>query len=106
MVEMIGSLDESEVIALAVISGFSEEIFFRGAVQLAWGWPWALVLFVLCYTSGQRSFVYWTAFAVVQGAVFGGLMLLRGNLTAPIIGHMVTSAIALRGLMATPDASR
>ncbi|HVR27990.1 MAG TPA: hypothetical protein VMS86_00525, partial [Thermoanaerobaculia bacterium] len=34
---VLGSLDASQAVGLALLSGFAEELFFRGAVQGAWG---------------------------------------------------------------------
>jgi membrane protease YdiL (CAAX protease family) len=40
----------------------------------------------------------WTVFAALAGLLFGGLMLWRGNLLAPMVGHFVVNAINLRSL--------
>jgi membrane protease YdiL (CAAX protease family) len=42
----------------------------------------------------------WTLFAVVAGSLFGGLMLWRGNLLAPVVAHFLVNAVNLSRLAA------
>lgn len=95
---LLGSISTGEALALAVLSGFAEELFFRGAVQGAWGWLPASILFALLHSGPGRAFRFWTLFAGIAGALFGGLMAWRGNLLAPIVGHMLVNAVNLRRL--------
>ena len=97
---LLGTLTRSEVIALAVLSGVAEELFFRGAVQGSWGFAWATVLFALMHTGPSPAFRLWTLFALIAGALFGGLMLWRGNLLAPVTAHFVVNAVNLRRVAA------
>jgi hypothetical protein len=101
---LLGSLTRAEVIALAVISGLAEELFFRGAVQGSWGIYWATALFALLHTGPEPSFRFWTLFAAVAGAIFGGLMLWRGNLLAPVTAHFVVNAVNLGRIAGAPAA--
>jgi membrane protease YdiL (CAAX protease family) len=94
----LGPLTASEAFALALISGFSEELFFRGAVQGQWGWLPATVLFAVLHSGPGRAFRVWTLFAVLAGGLFGGLMLWRGNLLAPVVGHFLVNGVNLRRL--------
>ena len=95
---ILDGLSPSDAFALAVISGFAEELFFRGAVQGSWGVVAATVLFALLHTGPGRPFLLWTAFALLAGAVFGVLALLRGNLLAPIVAHVAVNAVNLTRL--------
>lgn len=95
---VLGPLTPAEAISLAVLSGFAEELFFRGAVQGQWGWLAATVLFAVLHTGPGSAFRVWTLFAVVAGGLFGGLMEWRGNLLAPVIGHFVVNGVNLRRL--------
>jgi membrane protease YdiL (CAAX protease family) len=104
---LLGGLTRGEALALALLSGFAEELFFRGAVQSAFGWLVATVLFALLHGGPGRSFRLWTVFAALAGALFGGLVAWRGNLCAAIVAHILVNAvnllrIAQRG--ATPQA--
>lgn len=95
---VLGPLTVSEAVALALLSGFAEELFFRGAVQGQWGWLPATVLFAVLHTGPGKAFRVWTVFAVVAGGLFGGLMAWRGNLLAPVLGHVLVNGVNLRRL--------
>jgi len=99
LARLLGPLERHEVVALALLSGFAEELFFRGAVQGAWGWFPATVLFTLLHTGPGSTYRAWTAFAGVAGLVLAGLMLWRGNLLAPIVAHTIVNAVNLDQLV-------
>lgn len=94
----LGPITRPEAIGLAVLSGFAEEFFFRGAMQAAWGWPIACLLFTLLHTGRDRSFWLWTVFAGVSGLAFAGLTLWCGNLLPAILAHCIFNAINLSQL--------
>ena len=77
---VLGLARRHQAIGLALLSGFAEELFFRGAVQDAWGFWLATALFAALHTGRERGLLVWTAFALVAGLLFGGLVLWRGNL--------------------------
>jgi membrane protease YdiL (CAAX protease family) len=97
--ELLGDLTESDALALAVLSGFAEELFFRGAVQGSWGLLPATLLFAVLHTGPGRAFRVWTLFAGVAGLALGGLMVWRGNLLAPVLAHFLVNAVNLRRLL-------
>jgi membrane protease YdiL (CAAX protease family) len=96
--EALGPITPSEAMALALLSGFAEELFFRGAVQGSLGWGAATILFGLLHSGPGKAFRLWTLFAVVAGALLGGLMAWRGNLLGPVAGHFLVNAVNLRRL--------
>jgi membrane protease YdiL (CAAX protease family) len=98
LAQALGPLAVSEALALALLSGFAEELFFRGAVQGTLGWVAATLLFGLLHSGPGRAFRLWTAFALLAGAVFGLVMEWRGNLLGPVIGHVLVNAVNLRRL--------
>lgn len=95
---LLGPVSTSEALVLALLSGFAEELFFRGAVQASLGWIPAALLFALLHTGPGRAFRLWTLFALVAGFLLGGMMLWRGNLLAPVTAHALVNGINLRGL--------
>jgi membrane protease YdiL (CAAX protease family) len=101
---VLGTLDASQAVGLALLSGFAEELFFRGAMQDAWGYGWATVLFALLHTGRERGLWLWTAFALIAGAAFGALVLWTGNLLAAIVGHVVVNAVNLTRLTRRAEA--
>jgi membrane protease YdiL (CAAX protease family) len=95
---VLGSIDSQEALALAVLSGFAEELFFRGAVQGAFGshgWLWAALLFALLHTGPGRAYRLWSLFALVAGVVFGLLTVWSGNLLAAVVAHTLVNAVNL-----------
>lgn len=95
LAELLGALRTGEVIGLALLSGFAEELFFRGAVQGAWGWIPATVLFALLHAGPGATFRIWTVFAAIAGLTLAGLMIWRGNLLAPVVAHVMVNGINL-----------
>jgi membrane protease YdiL (CAAX protease family) len=102
LVQLLQGVEGPEVVALAVLSGFAEELFFRGAVQGAWGLLPAALLFALLHTGPAPAFRLWTLFAAIAGLSLGLLMLWRDNLLGPVVAHFVVNAVNLRRLARTP----
>jgi hypothetical protein len=103
--ELLGSIDTSQAVGLALLSGFAEELFFRGAVQDAWGFWIASALFAALHTGRDRGLWVWTAFALIAGLLFGGLVLLAGNLLPAMVAHVVVNAINLGRLARRREAT-
>jgi membrane protease YdiL (CAAX protease family) len=95
---LLGAITLSEAVGLALLSGFAEELFFRGAVQGTLGWVGATVLFGLLHSGPGKAFRLWTLFALLAGLILGGLMVWRGNLLGPFVGHFLVNAVNLRRL--------
>ena len=104
LAEMLGPLKTGEVIGLALLSGFAEEVFFRGAMQGAWGWLPATVLFALLHAGPGHTFRIWTIFAAIAGLTMAGLMVWRGNLLAPVVTHVVVNGVNLGRLSRLSEA--
>jgi uncharacterized protein len=103
----LGPLTLSEALALALLSGFAEELFFRGAVQGSLGWAAATLLFGLLHSGPGRAFRLWALFALLAGGLFGAVMAWRGNLLGPVLGHFLVNAVNLRRLASRPrDSAR
>lgn len=93
---LLGPLTAVQCVALAGVSGFAEEVFFRGALQPRVGWAAASLLFGLAHFAPRRELWPWTLFAVGAGGLLGGLYALTGNLVAPIATHFLVNAVNLR----------
>ena len=92
----LGPLTIGECAALAALSGFAEEAFFRGALQPRIGWLGATALFGLAHWAPRWSLWPWTGFALCAGALLGALFAATGNLVAPITAHAAINAVNLR----------
>ena len=97
-----GELDSSKVFVLALISGFAEELFFRGALQSSIGWVWATLIFTLLHSGPGRIFRIWTLFALIAGLCFAALAHYRGNILAATVAHVLVNWINLQALMSLP----
>ncbi|MEJ2153667.1 MAG: CPBP family glutamic-type intramembrane protease, partial [Gemmatimonadota bacterium] len=69
-----------------------------GAVQGAFGWVVATVLFTVLHTGPGSSFRIWTLFAALAGLAFAGLVVWRQTLLAAIVAHVVVNAVNLHHL--------
>jgi membrane protease YdiL (CAAX protease family) len=98
LAQALGPLSGSEALALALLSGFAEELFFRGAVQGTLGVVGATILFGLLHSGPGKELRLWTLFALLAGGVLGILMVWRGNLLGPVAGHFLVNAVNLRRL--------
>ena len=98
LAEALGPLTLFECMALAVLSGFAEEAFFRGALQPRLGWLAASLAFGLAHYAPRRSLLPWTGFALLAGLLLGALFAATGNLVAPIAAHIAINAVNLRRL--------
>ena len=74
-------------LAAALVSGVSEELFFRGWLLPTAGlWVQAL-LFMLLHPAGRAGWAY-TAYTGLAGLVFGALTLASGSLWPALIAHV------------------
>ncbi len=94
----IGRVEPGEVLVLALLSGFAEELFFRGAMLEAWGPYVSTVLFAVVHGGRGAAFRYWILFALIAGALFATLTLYTTNLLAAIWGHVLVNAVNLSRL--------
>lgn len=93
--ELLGALEPDQALGLALMSGFAEEVFFRGGVQGSWGYAWASLLFALLHSGRERCFLVWTAFAAVAGLLFGALVYWTGVLLPAIAAHALVNGVNL-----------
>ena len=91
----IGPIERGQVLVLALLSGFAEELFFRGAVLSSWGPVIATLLFALVHSGPGKAFRWWTLFALFAGGLFAGLTVFTGNLLAAIVGHVLVNSVNL-----------
>jgi len=82
-------------VLVSIFSGVGEEAFFRGAVQQEFGLVVASVLFGLAHVGPDRRYLVWTAWAVLDGFVFGVLYEVSAGLLAPMLAHSMHNAATL-----------
>jgi membrane protease YdiL (CAAX protease family) len=94
------------IVLLAGLAGLGEELLFRGVIQagLAERMPvWlALAAASLLFGAGHWVSASYAALAALIGAYLGGVLLVTGNLLAPIVAHAVYDVVALTVLARRP----
>jgi len=86
--EIISPLSSTEITLLAVASGLSEELFFRGALQPVVGLLLASVIFGAFHLGPKKVFLAWTFWAFVMGLLLGSIFALTGVLWGPVLAHV------------------
>lgn len=83
-----------DMVLLSFISGFCEEILFRGLLLPKLGIIVSSVCFGIVHMPGSKFWIY-TIWAIGSGALFGWLFLLSGSLWLPIIAHTTNNLIGM-----------
>ena len=91
---LVSVLTWTDIILLAIISGFCEEILFRGIIQKKTGLIMSSLAFGIFHDPScqQKSYII---SAIVTGLILGTLYLKTGSLWAPIMAHVMHNAISL-----------
>lgn len=89
-----------DIVLLALASGTAEELFFRGALQPWLGITVASLAFGLAHLGPTRTYLPWTVWAVVMGAILGVLSWATGSIVGPIVAHVAINAVNLRFVLA------
>jgi len=75
------------LLMLAMLSAFSEELFFRAALQPTVGIGLASVAFGLVHVSPRGQGFAWSLWAGLMGVLFGLLFEASGHLAVPMLAH-------------------
>jgi len=84
-----------EIGILSLLSGFAEELFFRGALQPIIGLIPASLLFGLAHFVPRSPFWPWALQAVFAGFLLGSLYELTHLLYPVVVAHMVTNFVLI-----------
>jgi membrane protease YdiL (CAAX protease family) len=95
LIPMLSDLKPFDLVVLAVLSGFCEEVFFRGVIQPQFGLPLTALAFAILHDPTLRNISY-SMIIFSYGLVLGAIYLFTGgNLWAPIIAHTTHNLISL-----------
>ena len=86
---ILAPLNAGQITVLALLSGFAEELFFRGALQPVVGLWFASLIFGGVHVGPRRILFPWALWAFVMGLLFGLLFELTGVLWGPILAHFL-----------------
>ena len=97
--QALGSLTSDEILVLALLSGFGEEILFRGVLLGRLGLWWSSLLFAAMHFPFRRTLWPWTLFAGVIGVVLGGVTLWAETLWPAIFAHLTINYFNLHDIV-------
>ena len=84
-----------EIAAIGLLSGFAEEIFFRGALQNAVGLIPASLAFGLAHFVPRHPLWNWSLYAAFSGFLLGSLFELTQQLLPAIVAHALTNFVLI-----------
>lgn len=102
---LLRGVDSRQVLYLALLSGFGEEILFRGVLQPRVGWLWASLMFGALHFPIRSTLIPWSLFALVMGFVLAAFTEVFQNLWPAILLHFMINYLNLHDL-AEHQASR
>ena len=95
MGRILGPLTPAQAVYLAALSGFAEELCFRGALWPHLGLAGTSILFGLVHTIPARQLALYPVFAALAGVVFGSLRQATGSVWPAVVAHATVNAINL-----------
>lgn len=94
LVPLFAEMRWFDLVAVAILSGFCEEVFFRGIIQHQFGLFITALAFGLFHDPTFRHISY-SIMAFAAGLFLGWLYIATGNLWVPIAAHIVHNLISL-----------
>lgn len=94
LVPLFSRFDTAGIVVVGVMAGVGEEWLFRGVLLPMIGWVMSSIVFGIAHIGG-RSMIAFGVWASGMGFVLGGLALVTGGLTAPMVAHGVYDMLAL-----------
>lgn len=94
----VRNADDTTLLFMAMASGVSEELFFRGFLTPTVGIIASSLAFGLLHQVRGRARWGWMAWATIMGLLFALLFRATGSLIGPMIAHVYVNAYNLRFL--------
>jgi membrane protease YdiL (CAAX protease family) len=94
LLPLVAELKPTDMVIIAVLSGFCEEVFFRGVAQQQFGLLLTSIAFGLFHDPSFRNLSY-SFLAFLYGLVLGSLFLYTGNIWAPVFAHITHNLVTL-----------
>ena len=95
---LLGGMDSRQVLYLALLSGFGEEILFRAVLQPRLGWFWASLMFGALHFPFRSILIPWSLFALAMGFVLAAFTEVLQNLWPAILLHFMINYLNLHDL--------
>jgi membrane protease YdiL (CAAX protease family) len=91
---LFGDLTLFDLLAVAVLSGFCEEVLFRGVMQNQFG-IWATSLIFALFHCPNLKFLSYGIWVFSAGIFLGWLALQTGSLWTPVLAHATSNCLSL-----------
>jgi len=95
MASFFGPIGVGVAVWLALLSGFVEELCFRGALWPQLGLVGTSVFFAICHVVPMRKLALYPLFAFFAGLLFGLLRARTGSIWSPVAAHVTINALNL-----------
>ena len=100
--QLLGQLTSGQILVLALLSGFGEEILFRGVIHAHLGLWMTALLFGAFHFPYRRLMLPWSCFALLMGVVLGLLTTGFNSLWPAILLHFLINYFNLHDLAQPP----
>jgi len=97
LAELVGPLTEVQIVGIALAAAIGEELFFRGAMQDAWGLWWSAVVFGLLHSG--PGLLLWGVVAFGLGLLFSVMIENGLGLLSVTMAHALINNISLRRMV-------
>lgn len=94
LIPLVADLKPLDILVVAMLSGFCEEVFFRGVAQQQFGIVITSLAFGIFHDPSFRHVSY-SILACLYGFALGYLFQYTGSIWAPIFAHTVHNLISL-----------
>ncbi|MFP4686844.1 MAG: CPBP family intramembrane glutamic endopeptidase [bacterium] len=94
LLKPLGMLGFEDIILISIVSGFAEEMMFRGFIQTRFGIVAASLFFGLIHIWGKKALPY-AIYAIAMGFYLGGFFYYANNLWIPMLAHTVNNLLGL-----------
>ncbi len=91
---MFAEVNPLDILLIALVSGFCEEVLFRGVVQQQCGVIWASVIFGLFHYTGNR-YIFYVFWAGAAGMLLGMCVEHFHTLWVPIVAHVFNNFMSI-----------
>jgi len=92
---ILGQLSFLQILSVALLSGLTEEILFRGILLHYTGFWISSILFGIMHFPVKKTLIPWTVFAILVGFLFAYLMISFNNLAMVSAAHFTVNFINL-----------
>ena len=100
--QVLGPLTSGQILTLSLLSGFGEEILFRGVIHAHLGLWMTALLFGAFHFPYRRLMLPWSCFALMMGMVLGLLTTGFDSLWPAILLHFLINYFNLHDLAQPP----